>query len=243
MNTTTRRRQFGLSPRATEKGSFLAKVYGLLSLSLALSGATVAAACFLGGKVAYQGKQLPVAIATAMDHPYLMAFGFLGLVLVSALVRFVRGLNVMALGAVSVFTGLFIAPLVYMTQLKANAGLTFSPQPVLHAFALASASFVGLTLYALISGRDFSAWGGILSIGLWVLIAAGILNIFFGATAFALAISSVAVVIFGAYILYDTSMMLQKGEDDAVGCALNLYLDFLNLFLNLLRLLSGSSKD
>lgn len=242
MSTTTRR-PFGLSPRATDKGGFLAKVYGLLSFSLALSGATVAAACLTGHNVVRAGKTMPVAIATALDHPYLMMFGFLGLVLLGAMVRFVRGLNVMALGAISIFTGLFIAPSVYMVQMKANAGLTFSPQPVLHAFILASASFVGLTMYALISRRDFSTWGGFLSVGLWVVIAAGILNIFFGGGAFALAISSVAVLLFGAYILYDTSKMLEKGEDDAVGCALNLYLDFLNLFLNLLRLFSGSSKD
>lgn len=238
MNTTTRRVSL-----ATEKSGFLAKVYGLLSLSLALSGGTVAAACLAGSKVSYNGKPVPVAVVTALEHPYLMAFGFLGLVLLSAVVRFVRGLNAMAFGAVSVFTGLFIAPLVYMAQMKANAGLTFSPQPVLHAFLLASASFVGLTMYALFSGRDFSAWGGFLSIGLWVLIAAGILHIFVGGTVLALAISSVAVLLFGAFILYDTSSMLATGEDDAVGCALNLYLDFLNIFLNLLRLFTGSSKD
>ena len=54
-----------------------------------------------------------------------------------------------------------------------------------------------------------------------------------------MAIASVCVLLFGAYILYDASRLLRAGENDAVGCAISLHLDFLNLFLALLRILGG----
>ncbi|HMY18134.1 MAG TPA: Bax inhibitor-1 family protein [Polyangium sp.] len=45
--------------------------------------------------------------------------------------------------------------------------------------------------------------------------------------------------LFGAFVLYDTSRLLHSDEDDAVGGAIQLYLNFLNIFLSLLRILSS----
>jgi modulator of FtsH protease len=78
-----------------------------------------------------------------------------------------------------------------------------------------------------------------LVMGLFVVIGASVLNLFIGSSVFGLAIASVCVLLFGAYILYDTSRLLRAGERDAVGAAISLYLDFLNLFLALLRILSA----
>lgn len=237
------RRQRGISARVLDRGAFLRKVYSLFTLSIMLSGAAAAAACLTGEQVASHGMTVPSGIATALDHPYIMFFSLLGTTLLASVFRYVRGFNVLALGAVAVISGLFIAPMVYMVQLKAHTGTTLTPQPVLHAFILASAAFAGLTGYVLVTGKDFTSWGGFLSMGLWTVIGASILGLFFGGTVFSLALASVSVLLFGGYVLYDTSRLLAKGEDDAVGCALNLYLDFLNLFLNLLRIFAGSSKD
>ena len=75
--------------------------------------------------------------------------------------------------------------------------------------------------------------------GLFVLIGASLLNIFLGSSVFGLAIASVSVLLFGAYVLYDTSRILRSGEDDAVGFAISLYMDFFNIFLAILRILSS----
>jgi modulator of FtsH protease len=128
--------------------------------------------------------------------------------------------------------------------MAASQGHTLSAAPVRDAFGLAVLGFTGLTSYALLSKRDFSFLGGFLSIGLWVVIGASLIGLFVGGTAFSLAISSVVVILFGGYILYDTSRLLHDRENrDAVGVAIGLYLNFLNLFLALLRILASSRRD
>ena len=69
-------------------------------------------------------------------------------------------------------------------------------------------------------------------------------QLFRGGTAFSLAIASVGVLLFGGYILFDTSRILRDTANrDAVGAAIGLYLNFLNLFIFLLRILSSSRRD
>jgi len=140
---------------------------------------------------------------------------------------------------------LFIGPSLFIAQLKATSGNTLSSNPVRDAGVLTIVSFIGLTIYAARSKRDFSTWGAALNTGLWVLIGAMILNIFVGSSVVGLAISSVAVLVFAGYIIYDTHSILRMSRgDDALGDALNLFLDVLNLFLHLLRILSsGFKKD
>src|SRR5882762_1413071 len=73
---------------------------------------------------------------------------------------------------------------------------------------------------------------------------ASLLAIFVGGSAFSLAIASVGILLFGGFILYDTSRMLRDPTNrDAVGAAIGLYLNFLNLFIFLLRILSSSRRD
>ncbi len=80
--------------------------------------------------------------------------------------------------------------------------------------------------------------------GLWVLIGASVFSLFLGGTAFSLAIASVGILLFGGFILYDTSRMLRDPSNrDAVGAAIGLYLNFLNLFLFLLRILASSRRS
>jgi FtsH-binding integral membrane protein len=95
------------------------------------------------------------------------------------------------------------------------------------------------TTFEIISSKNFSYLGGALSMGLFVVIGASLLNLFVGSSVVSLAISSVAVLLFGAFVLYDTSRLLHSDEEDAVGGAIQLYLNFLNIFLALLRILSS----
>jgi modulator of FtsH protease len=94
------------------------------------------------------------------------------------------------------------------------------------------------------SKRDFSFLGGFLSMGLWVLIGASLLSFFVGGASFSLAIASVGVLLFGGYILFDTSRILRDPTNrDPVGAAIGLYLNFLNMFLFLLRILSSGRRS
>jgi modulator of FtsH protease len=185
----------------------------------------------------------PPMIGMFIAHPFIAFIALLGGTMGVSAVSRVRGLNVLALGALAFFVGLFIAPAIYFAQMAASTGHTLSSAPVLHAFSLAVGGFVGLSGYAIVSGRDFSAIGGFLSMGLWVVIGAGLLNIFLGASVLSLAVASATVLLFGGFVLYDTSRMLREGDLEPVPAALNLYLNFLNLFLALLRILSGSRSS
>ena len=78
------------------------------------------------------------------------------------------------------------------------------------------------------------------SMGLWVVLGAILLSIFVHSAALSLAIASVGVLLFSGYILYDTSRLLREPCTDAVSAALRLFLDVVNLFVFLLRILSSS---
>ena len=102
------------------------------------------------------------------------------------------------------------------------------------------AVFGGLTAYAFTSKKDFSFLGGMLFVGLIALIVAGIVMFFVHAAWLSTVYSVVGVLIFSGFVLYDTSQIMQRmAPEDAVMGAVSLYLDFINLFMFILRLLSS----
>ena len=108
------------------------------------------------------------------------------------------------------------------------------------AAILTASTFGVLTLYATVSRRDFSAWGGFFVVGLWVLIGTSLLNLFFRNETASLWLAGAAVFVFGGLLVYDTWRIRNVyGPDDYVPAAVSIYLDLLNLFLAILRLLGG----
>ena len=108
------------------------------------------------------------------------------------------------------------------------------------AALLTLSSFGVLTLYATLSRRDFSAWGGFFTVGLWVLIATALLNMFFRNPAASLWISAGAVLVFSGLLVYDTWRLRNIfGPDDYVAAAVHIYLDLINMFVAILNLLGG----
>lgn len=79
--------------------------------------------------------------------------------------------------------------------------------------------------------------GNFLFVGIILLIAAMLANMFFQIPALALALSGVAVLLFSGFILYDVSRIVNGGETNYVMATLAIYLDIYNLFVNLLQLL------
>src|SRR5919199_4763523 len=105
---------------------------------------------------------------------------------------------------------------------------------------LTGSTFAVLTGYAFVSRRDFSALGGFLTVGLWVLIGTMLLNLFFHNQTAALWLSAVGLMIFSGFVIYDTWRIRNVyGPEDYVEAAVNIYLDLLNIFLFLLSLLGG----
>ncbi|GLS85716.1 membrane protein [Cypionkella aquatica] len=120
---------------------------------------------------------------------------------------------------------------------------------VAQTFLITSIAFAGLSLYGYTTKKDLSATGSFLLMGLIGLIVASIVNIFLASSALAFAISAIGVLIFAGLTAYDTQSIkntylqhAQMGDSEWLGKsaimgALNLYLDFINMFMFLLQFL------
>jgi hypothetical protein len=147
----------------------------------------------------------------------------------------------------TVALGLFF---VYAASLGLTIGLIvagYRGTSVVTAFLSASAMFGAAAIYGSVTKRSLAGLGGILFMGLIGVIAASVLNAFFASSGLSFIISIVGVVLFTALTAYDVQriqngdLAIQTGsmEKAAVIGALHLYLDFVNLFLFLLRLFGG----
>ncbi|MBV1866556.1 MAG: Bax inhibitor-1/YccA family protein [Marinosulfonomonas sp.] len=127
----------------------------------------------------------------------------------------------------------------------------FTGFSITQTFLITSISFAGLSLWGYTTKKDISGWGSFLIMGLIGLIVAMIVNIFLGSPAIHFAISIIGVLIFAGLTAYDTQKIktsyLQHAHamDDewlgksAIMGALNLYLDFINLFMFLLQFMGN----
>lgn len=113
-------------------------------------------------------------------------------------------------------------------------------------FLITAGTFGAMSLYGYTTKRDLTGMGSFLIMGLWGVIIATIVNIFMRSAAMDYALSYITVAIFVGLTAYDTqtirNMYMSADTDDtltrkAVAGALSLYLDFINLFLNLLRIM------
>lgn len=125
--------------------------------------------------------------------------------------------------------------------------LVYTQASVVKAFLSTAGMFGAMSLYGLYTKRDLSGMGSFLTMGLFGLIIAMIVNVFMKSSAMELYISIFGVLIFVGLTAYDTAKIkaiayAYDGRDDdmtgkvAVIGALSLYLDFINIFLYLLRL-------
>jgi modulator of FtsH protease len=228
------------------RASFLRKVYLLMTAATGVAGATAAAATLVGaehGLAMRGGIMVPPAIAWSIQHPFL-TFGLLMAATFGAGAVIRRpGVNLLALFGLAGLLGFAAAPAIWYAQFRASQGAALNGSPVLSAFGLAVAAFAGLSAYAIVSKRDFSNLGGFLTMGLFVVIGAGLLNFLLASSVLSLALASVTVLLFGGYTLYDTSRMLREGETDPVPAALSQFLNLFNLFMALLRIFSGGRRD
>ncbi len=131
--------------------------------------------------------------------------------------------------------------------------LVYTQESVYTAFLSTAGMFGAMSVYGIYTKRDITSWGSFLHMGLWGLIIAMVINLFVGSSAAETVISVIGIIIFMGLTAYDTAKIKALAEgaemsDDetagkiAVMGALELYLDFINLFLYLLRLF-GKRRD
>ncbi|TCM84368.1 Bax inhibitor-1/YccA family protein [Rhodovulum steppense] len=129
--------------------------------------------------------------------------------------------------------------------------LVFTGLSIVQTFLITAIAFAGLSLWGYTTKKDISGWGSFLIMGVIGLIVASIVNIFLGSPAIMFAVSIIGVLLFSALTAYDTQRIktdyIQHAQSmdsewlakSAIMGALNLYLDFINLFMFLLQFLGN----
>lgn len=135
----------------------------------------------------------------------------------------------------SLFTASMGSVVGMVTTLYAEAG---AGELVVEAVAITASVFVVLTVYTMQSKWDFSFMGAGLGMCLWVMILWGFFGLIFGMQA-GMIYSLLGSILFSGYIIYDTYMIAERLDpEDYVVAAIELYLDLINLFLYILRILA-----
>jgi len=211
----------------TDRATLVRRTYGLVFLSVITT--------ILGSAFAFSQPRVMDASA---QHPFIMMLClFAPLIMAQRAARdFPKNLILTFL--FTFIEGIFIAPFLAVAERSA-------PGVVSQAAILTFSAFGVLSLYALVSRRDFSAWGSFLMVGLVVLFIAMLLNAFIGSAAGGLWLSVIGVMIFSGLLVFDTWRLLRSGAygpNDYVMTAVAIYLDLLNMFLFLLSLLGGGRR-
>lgn len=116
---------------------------------------------------------------------------------------------------------------------------------VLEALIITAAIFVALTIFACQTKYDFTSWMPYLFGGLWILIIFGFMAAFFPySSTVELVYGGVAALIFSGYILVDTQLVMRHYHvEEEIAAAISLYLDIINLFLAILRILNSQQNN
>jgi len=222
--------------------AYMLGVYNYMAAGVALTGV----AAYLTYTLAVQGGALTPFGQALYGSPlkWVMMLAPLGFVLFLSF-----RLQQMSVGAAQVAFWAFAA---VMGISLSSIFLVFTGQSIVQVFFVTAATFGALSLWGYTTKRDISGWGSFLFMGLVGIIIAALVNLFLRSSGLQFAISMIGVIVFAGLTAYDTqrikdgylmirhdATMVAKG---AIMGALNLYLDFINMFIMLLNLF-GSSRD
>ncbi|EAS31207.3 bax Inhibitor family protein [Coccidioides immitis RS] len=121
----------------------------------------------------------------------------------------------------------------------------YNSRIVIQALVLTLGLFLALTLFACQTKYDFTSWIPYLFFALWFLILFGFMTMFFPmGSKMELIYGSIAALIFSAYILVDTQLVMRHHHvEEEIAASISLYLDVINLFLAILRILNSQSNN
>ncbi len=153
---------------------------------------------------------------------------------------------VLARGTLGQVRGVFWLYSVLMGFSLAPIFLVYTQASMVRVFLITAAMFGAMSIYGTVTKRDLTSMGSFLIMGLWGIIIASLVNIFMQSSALYYVLSIISVIVFTGLTAYDTQKIRQTymsadNQDSMtrkvmIG-ALELYLDFINLFLALLRLM------
>ncbi len=229
------------------------KVYGTMSVGMlitflaawAISGLSITTDPSLGVAQIGAGKYLTSLGATIYTTPLKWVIMFAPLAFVFGFSAAINRLSAAAAQLV------FYAFAAVMGLSISWIFLIYTGFSIIQVFLVTSIAFAGLSLWGYTTSKDISGWGSFLIMGVIGLIVASIFNIFLGSPAIAFAVSILGVLIFAALTAYDTQkikntylQMAHSGDREWLGKAaimgaLNLYLDFINMFMFLLSILGN----
>jgi len=206
---------------------FIRKVYSILTVQILLTTALSAVSFFSPG---YKNW-----IQTNSWMLWVSLFGAIGFMLLTFWKRKSYPMNLAFLGA---FTALEAYSISVITSF-------YESRIVLQALIFTLAIFAALTLFACQTKYDFTSWMPYLFGALWVLIIFGFMAAFFPKTSgVELGYGIVAALIFSGYILVDTQLVMRHYHvEEEIAASISLYLDILNLFLAILRILNSQSNN
>lgn len=204
---------------------FLRKVYGILSAQLAFT-------TIVGGLIMYSGVSEFIK-----TNSWIMLFNLIiTLVVLGCLMakRKQYPLNFYLLGAFTFFQSFAVGTITSF----------YDTWTVIQAFFLTTVIVVCLTMYTFQSKRDFSSMGAILFSGLILLITAGIVQLFVQSSFLHLSMAVLGAFLFSAFIIFDTHQIMKtlSPEEYIVG-VINLYLDIINLFVEILKIIDAMKNQ
>lgn len=220
-------------PRAARDAglrSYMLSVYNYMASGVLLTG--IVALLFANSGMAEQVLSTPLR--------WVIIFAPLAFVMVMSF-----GMNRMSTGTLQ---ALFWAFAVTMGLSMSSIFLVFTGASIAQTFFAVAAAFLGLSLYGYTTKKDLSGMGTFLIMGVVGLFVAMLINLFVQSTAFHMAISAIGVLLFAGLTAYDTqkikSMYAYVAGSDMMGKvvimgALNLYLDFINMFTFLLNFMGS----
>jgi FtsH-binding integral membrane protein len=213
------------------------RVYNFMTIGLVLTGAVAWA-------VANTSLGTLFFTFTATGGATLSIFGWIALIAPFALVLLLSfGINRMSTGTAQLVFWVYAA---LMGVALAPILMLYTGASIAKVFFITAATFGGMSLWGYTTRRDLSGMGSFLMMGVIGLVVAMIVNIFLASPAVDFAISIVGVLVFTGLTAFDTQKikeMYYVGDDGTVAGrkaimgALQLYLDFINLFLFLIRIL------
>lgn len=207
--------------------SLLYRVFAWMSVAVGISGLT--------------------ALAIAQSRPALMQspWAFFALFIVQLVIVIVLGQRIATLNYATAQL-LFIIYSVASGATLSVIFLVYTTASITQVFFIAAGMFVSMALYGAYTKADLSQWRSLLMMMLWGMLIALIVNIFLKSAAFDFVLAVIGVVLFSLLTAYDiqniqrmSAYLLARNEDFnkiALLGALQLYLDFVNLFLSLLRI-------
>lgn len=234
--------QSGFAVNERERGltnvfsALMRKVYTWMTLALVITGVT-----------AYGVASSPTLLATIYNSGLIWGLIIAEFVLVFAISGAINKLSL------STATLLFIIYSVVNGATLSSIFVIYEPMVITKVFFITAGTFGAMALYGYTTKKDLTSIGKILFMALIGLIIASVVNMFLKSPGFDYILSYIGVAIFIGLTAWDSQkikQMMQMQYDMSEGAqklallgALTLYLDFINLFLYLLRIFGGSNRD